>query len=62
MNNQSMTFLDGSQSPVEDTRRHQLVEVTIDSLAELGHVGTTLAQIAMRAGVSPGLVAQYFGD
>jgi betaine-aldehyde dehydrogenase len=57
-----MTFLDGSQSPVEDTRRHQLVEVTIDSLAELGYVGTTLAQIAMRAGVSPGLVAHYFGD
>src|ERR1700720_1670473 len=57
-----MTFLDSSQSPVEDTRRHQLVEVTIDSLAELGYVGTTLAQIATRAGVSPGLVAHYFGD
>jgi len=38
------------------------VEVTIDSLAELGFVGTTLAQIAARAGVSPGLVAHYFGD
>jgi betaine-aldehyde dehydrogenase len=38
------------------------VEVTIDSLAELGYVGTTLAQIAARAGVSPGLVAHYFGD
>ncbi len=43
-------------------RRRQLVEVTIDSLAELGYVGTTLAQIATRAGVSPGLVAHYFGD
>lgn len=43
-------------------RRRQLVEVTIDSLAELGFVGTTLAQIAARAGVSPGLVAHYFGD
>ncbi|HEY4445725.1 MAG TPA: betaine-aldehyde dehydrogenase [Steroidobacteraceae bacterium] len=62
MNNQSMTFLDSAQSPIEDTRRHQLVEVTIDSLAELGYVGTTLAQIATRAGVSPGLVAHYFGD
>ena len=48
--------------PIEDTRRRQLVEVTIDSLAELGYVGTTLAQIAVRAGVSPGLVAHYFGD
>jgi betaine-aldehyde dehydrogenase len=49
-------------APVEDTRRRQLVEVTIDSLAELGYVGTTLAQIAIRANVSPGLVAHYFGD
>ena len=39
-----------------------MVEVTIDSLAELGYVGTTLAQIALRAGVSTGLVAHYFGD
>ena len=39
-----------------------MVEVTIDSLAELGFVGTTLAQIAIRAGVSTGLVAHYFGD
>jgi betaine-aldehyde dehydrogenase len=57
-----MIPLDGSHPSVEDTRRRQLVEVTIDSLAELGYVGTTLAQIANRAGVSPGLVAHYFGD
>jgi betaine-aldehyde dehydrogenase len=53
--------LEGPPGP-EETRRRQLVEVTIDSLAELGYVGTTLAQIAARAGVSPGLVAHYFGD
>ncbi|MGH8268543.1 MAG: transcriptional regulator BetI, partial [Steroidobacteraceae bacterium] len=40
----------------------QLIEVTIDSLAEVGYVGSTLAQIAQRAGVSPGLVGHYFGD
>src|ERR1700722_19644239 len=57
-----MTFFEGSPPPVEDTRRRQLIEVTIDSLAELGYVGTTLAQIAARADVSPGLVAHYFGD
>src|SRR5580693_8281727 len=57
-----MIPLDGSPPSTEDTRRRQLVEVTIDSLAELGYVGTTLAQIALRAGVSPGLVAHYFGD
>jgi betaine-aldehyde dehydrogenase len=57
-----MTPAEDSPSPIEDTRRRQLVEVTIDSLAELGYVGTTLAQIAARANVSPGLVAHYFGD
>jgi len=46
----------------EDARRSQLIEVTIDSLAEVGYVGTTLAEIARRAGVSAGLVAHYFGD
>jgi betaine-aldehyde dehydrogenase len=57
-----MTSTEDSPASIEDTRRRQLVEVTIDSLAELGYVGTTLAQIAVRAGVSPGLVAHYFGD
>ena len=68
MNKQSSVRRDGAQegSPgreePEDLRRRQLIEVTIDSLAELGYVGSTLAQIAHRAGVSPGLVAHYFGD
>ena len=53
---------EGLPQPTEDYRRRQLVEVTIDSLAEVGYVGTTLAQIAARAEVSPGLVAHYFGD
>ena len=61
MNKQSTAFAD-DETPLEEVRRNQLVEVTIDSLAELGFVGTTLAQIAGRAGVSPGLVAHYFGD
>ena len=61
MNKQSTAFADDEPS-LEEQRRSQLVEVTIDSLAEVGFVGTTLAQIATRAGVSPGLVAHYFGD
>jgi betaine-aldehyde dehydrogenase len=47
---------------LEEVRKSQLIEVTIDSLAEVGYVGSTLAQIASRAGVSPGLVAHYFDD
>jgi betaine-aldehyde dehydrogenase len=62
LNSQSTTSAVTPGEPIEETRRGQLIEVTIDSLAELGYVGTTLAQIASRAGVSPGLVAHYFGD
>ena len=62
MNNQSTISSETAIEPPEESRRRQLIEVTIDSLAELGYVGTTLAQIAGRAGVSPGLVAHYFGD
>ena len=70
LNRQSTTLQDLEQRPrgsgpkddLEDARRVQLIEVTVDSLAEVGYVGTTLAQIARRAGVSPGLVAHYFGD
>jgi betaine-aldehyde dehydrogenase len=69
LNRQSTTFKDParrsgatSRDEAEELRRVQLVEVTIDSLAEVGYVGTTLAEIARRAEVSPGLVAHYFGD
>jgi betaine-aldehyde dehydrogenase len=62
LNISSMHPAENFPEPIEEMRRRQLVEVTIDSLAELGYVGTTLAQIAARAGVSPGLVAHYFGD
>ncbi len=69
MNRQSTTPRDSAsrsgipvRDEAEEARRSQLIEVTIDSLAEVGYVGTTLAEIARRAGVSPGLVAHYFGD
>ena len=47
---------------LEDDRRQQLIDVALDCLAELGYVGSTLAQISGRAGVSSGLIAHYFGD
>ncbi len=42
--------------------REHLVATTLDCLAELGFSGTTLAEIADRAGLSSGLVAHHFGD
>jgi len=47
-----------STPELEDFRRVQLIEVTIDSLAEVGYVGSTLAQISSRADVSPGVLGQ----
>jgi betaine-aldehyde dehydrogenase len=46
----------------EDARRRQLIEATIESIAELGFNATTIAVIARGANVSTGLVAFYFGD
>jgi betaine-aldehyde dehydrogenase len=62
LNRQSTPLLHPSRDDTEEARRVQLIEVTVDSLAEVGYVGTTLAEIARRAGVSPGLVAHYFDD
>ncbi len=45
-----------------DARARQLIETTIDSLAEVGFTSTTLAEIGKRADISPGLVAHYFKD
>jgi betaine-aldehyde dehydrogenase len=47
---------------VEDSRRRQLIDATIDTLAEVGFAATTLALIGQRARVSPGLIAHYFDD
>ena len=55
------TEASGKAAP-DEGRRHQLIEMTIDSLAQCGFVGSTLAEITERAGVKPGLVAHYFGD
>ena len=46
----------------EEVRRRQLVDATIDTMAEVGFSATTLALIGSKAGVSPGLVAHHFGD
>ena len=46
----------------EDVRRNQLIEATIDTMAEVGFAATTLALIGQRAGISTGLVGHYFRD
>ncbi|MBN9010969.1 MAG: TetR family transcriptional regulator, partial [Rhizobiales bacterium] len=41
----------------EDIRRRQLIEATIETMAEAGFSATTLASIGQRAKLSPGLIA-----
>lgn len=43
-----------------DTRRVQLIEATIETLAEMGYARTTLTAVAKRAGLSHGLVNFHF--
>jgi AcrR family transcriptional regulator len=45
-----------------ERRRKQIVAAAIDSFGRLGYHACTIRDIAERAGVSVGLVYQYFGD
>src|SRR5690242_19639486 len=46
----------------EALRRRQLIDATIDAIADVGFAQASLGQIARRADVSPGLVAHYFAN
>lgn len=52
----------GRRHEAEDVRRRQLIEATVEAIAEVGFHATTILEIAGRAGVSAGLVAFYFRD
>lgn len=44
----------------EGERRQELIEATLDCISEFGLKGATVRQIAVRAGVTAGLVRHYF--
>ena len=44
----------------KETRRQQLIEATIDSLARRGYSETTMADVADGAGLSRGIVNFHF--
>ena len=52
---QELTFL-------ESARRSQFVECALESLAELGFAGTSIAEVARRAEVSKSVVLYHFGS
>ena len=49
-----------SRKQPRGTRRVQLIEATIETLAEVGYARTTLTAVALRAGLSHGLVNFHF--
>ena len=46
---------------VKDTRKQQLIEATMASIAELGMQNTTIVSSSKRAGMSSGIISHYFG-
>ncbi|MBS8239926.1 transcriptional regulator BetI [Marinobacter lipolyticus] len=46
---------------VKDTRKQQLIDATMASIAELGMQNTTIVSISKRAGMSSGIISHYFG-
>lgn len=45
-----------------EARREQLVAVTLDLFVERGIENVTMAEVATRAGITPGLLYHYFGN
>ena len=46
---------------MEPIRRRQLIDATMKSIDEVGFSKTTVNSISRHAGVSPGIIAHYFG-
>lgn len=46
---------------MQPLRRKQLIEATLGAIHEHGYADATVARIARRAGMSPGIIAHYFG-
>lgn len=46
---------------IQPVRKRQLIDATIATIAEHGFGEATIARIARRAGLSPGIIAHYFG-
>jgi AcrR family transcriptional regulator len=51
---------DDSRSFVSSARRAQIVEAAIETLAEVGYANASLARIAVRLGISKGVISYHF--
>ena len=62
-----MASSDGVESLVSNPkrvseRRRQIINAAVKLFSKQGYFGTSVQQIAHEAGVSTGLIYQYFGD
>ncbi len=46
---------------IKETRRQQLIQATLESIAELGLQDTTILSISGKARLSSGIISHYFG-
>lgn len=46
---------------IKETRRQQLIQATLESIAELGLQDTTILSISAKARLSSGIISHYFG-
>ncbi|MEP7287569.1 MAG: TetR family transcriptional regulator [Chloroflexota bacterium] len=53
---------DEKRTFIELARRAQIIEATIDVLAEQGYMNASFVRIAKRAGISAGLISYHFKD
>jgi AcrR family transcriptional regulator len=51
---------DGNRTFVTNARRAQIVEAAIDTVAEVGYAKASVARIAVRLGISKGLISYHF--
>jgi AcrR family transcriptional regulator len=54
------TSADGSRTFVTNARRAQIVEAAIDTVAEVGYAKASLSRIAVRLGISKGVISYHF--
>lgn len=47
---------------IEQARRRQIVDATIEVIADVGERGATFVRIAERAGISPSLISYHFSS
>jgi TetR/AcrR family fatty acid metabolism transcriptional regulator len=59
-NNRLDSLKGRERSFIEEARRSQIIEATIDVLAKYGYVNTTFARIAAHVGISPSLISYHF--